>query len=547
MIAWIQKYIINKWFFLILLAVVIVAFVLTITPAGSGLTRTGEVVRKRGFFGINLASRRDVRPVILSATASAWINTGQRGFIESRLGDLPLARAAYLHYAGEIGVPFPSDEELHEYIRSKRIFSGEDGSFSEEAYTSFRRLVVDDPDITQELMMQALNEDFRIDKIGSALVGPGFVLPFEAQKQIENSKTVWSVDVATFKYDPFQPEVEIDEEKLANYYESNLKRFEEAAKVKVSLVKFDSNRYAEQATPTADELREFYEENKEQFEEPPPSNDGESETDPESVTFESAKNRVRKEMTAQRSRRLAKEAAHGFILKLYERNIGRNSEQEITELLKDARTAPIELPAYSRSDPPKDTGLPRRSLEEAFALTDRRYYSDVIEMSNGAAVLLLKSIEEPRIPPLEEVHAAVETRYRANEKKRLFTETGSQLKASFETAIAAGKSFREAAEAAGLEVETFEDFTRRNPPSEFDRRLFTQNSYLETGQISPMVILAEDGKFVHILNKTIPEEESSLSELGDQEEALQRINSYYQTTNLIAEIVAREQKKSEEE
>ena len=49
MIAWTQKYVINKWFFLILLAVVIVAFVLTITPAGSGLTRTGEVIRRRDF------------------------------------------------------------------------------------------------------------------------------------------------------------------------------------------------------------------------------------------------------------------------------------------------------------------------------------------------------------------------------------------------------------------------------------------------------------------------------------------------------------------
>ena len=109
-----------------------------------------------------------------------------------------------------------------------------------------------------------------------------------------------------------------------------------------------------------------------------------------------------------------------------------------------------------------------------------------------------------------------------------------------------GKPFRKSAEAVGLEVETFNAFTRRNPPSELDRRLFIQNSHLGKGQISPMVILDKDGKFVHILSKKISEEESSLSELADQEEILQRINLYYQTTNLIAEIVAREQQKSEE-
>tara|TARA_B100001123_G_scaffold386289_2_gene460490 strand:+ start:3273 stop:4913 length:1641 start_codon:yes stop_codon:yes gene_type:complete len=545
-IAWTQKYIINKWFFLILLTVVIVAFVLTITPAGSGLTQTGEDIRKRDFFGINLASRKDVGPVIASATASAWINTGERGFIESSSGDLLLGRVAYLHYAHKLGLPPPSKVELERYIRSKRIFLGEDGFFSKQAYDDFKQLIDDDPAITQELMMQALLEDFQIDKISSALVGPGFALPFETQKQVEHSKTVWSIDVATLKYEPFQPKVEIDEEKLSSYYKSNLARFEESAKVKVSLIKFDYDRYAGTAQPTADELREFYEEHKDQFKELRSSSEAGSEPDPEPLTFESVKDSVTKVMVEERARRLAEEAAHAFILKLYERKISRDSKQQITGLLEDAGITPIELPAYTRSNPPEDTDLPRRSLEEAFALSNTRYYSDVIETNNAAAVLLLRSIEEARIPSFNEIYAKVEAEYRAKEKKKLFAEIGLKLKTRLEAALAEGNPFRKSAEAVGLEVETFNDFTRRNPPSELDRRLFIQNSHLGKGQISPMVILDKDGKFVHILGKEIPEEESSLSELADQEEILQRINLYYQTTNLIAEIVAREQQKSEE-
>ena len=269
--------------------------------------------------------------------------------------------------------------------------------------------------------------------------------------------------------------------------------------------------------------------------------------DPKPLIFESVIDSVRKVMGEEKGRRLAVEAAHGFILKLYERKISRDSRQQITNLLEEAGIVPIELPAYTRNNLPKDTDLPQRSLEEAFALSSTRYYSDVIEMNNAAAVLLLRSIEEARIPPFDEVYAEVEAEYWANEKKRLFTETGLKLGTRLEATLAEGKSFRGNAEAEGLEVETFNDFTRRNPPSELDRRLFIQNSHLGKGQISPMVILAKDGKFVHILSKEIPEEESSLSELADQEEILQGINLYYQTTNLIAEIVAREQQKSEEE
>ncbi len=547
MIAWTQKYVINKWFFLILLAVVIVAFVLTITPAGSGLTRTGEVIRRRDFFGINLASRKEVRPVIATATASAWLNTGQRNFIQSRLQDLPLTRAAYLHFADEISVPLPSDKELQEYIRSKRVFAGEDGSFSEEAYAGFRKLVDEDPEITQELMMQALTEDIRVDKLSAALSGPGYALPFEAKKQVENSKTVWSVNVANYKYEQFEPEIEIDEAEITSYYESNMAQFEEGAKVRVSLVKFDAERFADQATPTPRELLEYYESNKEQFNKEPPSTVEEDQSDPAPVTFESVEERVRKVVIAKKTIRLAAEAADAFVYRLFDEKIGRESKDKIAGLLDKAGVDLVELPAYSRSDPPNDTEVPRRSLEEAFALTDRRYYSDVIQTRNGAAVLLLDGIEDSRIPSLEEVRRRVEVLYRANEKKRLFTETGTELKGEFESAIGEGKSFRETAEAAGLEIETFEDFTSRNPPSEFDRRLFTQNSYLEVGQISPMVILTEDGKFVHILSKTLPEEDSNLSDLGDREDALERVNSYYQATNLIGEIVGREQKKSEVE
>ena len=50
MIDWIQRYLIRRWFFALLLAVVIVAFVLTITPAGSGLTGEGEEIQRHDFF-----------------------------------------------------------------------------------------------------------------------------------------------------------------------------------------------------------------------------------------------------------------------------------------------------------------------------------------------------------------------------------------------------------------------------------------------------------------------------------------------------------------
>ncbi len=137
----------------------------------------------------------------------------------------------------------------------------------------------------------------------------------------------------------------------------------------------------------------------------------------------------------------------------------------------------------------------------------------------------------------------VSTDFLMNDRKRRFVERGKTLKEIFESGLEEGKEFQEMAEGEGLEVKTFENFTSNQPPQEFNRSLFSQNTYLKPGQISPMVLINGDGKFVHIRSKDIPDDGGDSTETENKLKQIANINSYYATIgglDLISEIMAKE-------
>ena len=81
----------------------------------------------------------------------------------------------------EIGA-HPKQETLSDYITTKAAFLGADGT-STDAYTSFVDSMESNPRTSQGLLIVVLEEDYRINQIGSVLSGPGYLLPAEAISQ----------------------------------------------------------------------------------------------------------------------------------------------------------------------------------------------------------------------------------------------------------------------------------------------------------------------------------------------------------------------------
>lgn len=550
MISWIQHHLIRhgRWVFLTLLAVIILAFVFTIgnTP---GCTTDRTNYQPNLFYGIDLNSPLEREGLMEKASLSAYLNGQQQlrgGEVETRI--------AMLHLADKVGIPAPSQERLAEYIKTKNAFREPDGSFSADAYASFVDQFESNPRISKGMVIQVLEEDFRIEQVTEALAGPGYILPSEASAQARQSQTNLKLATAGLSFTDFQPEIQADEATLKAYYEENKQRYEIPERVQASYVLFESERFANQLPePGEAELREHFAANRAEFveaykqENPTPEADQAAEGEEsanaepagsaEAVTFGKVRDAVAQSFAAQQAARMANEAAQAFAYQLYRDNIALDSAA-FNQLLNESNVNLIEVEPYTEAGA-QQRALSPEMLESAFALTGKRYYSDAYKVDDGYAVLIYEGRIEPTIPPYEEVAAEVAADYRTERKRELFNEKGETLKAELEAAISEGTAFSEAAESLNLEISDYEEFEVKDAPRELNRSALQQAQSLDEGEISPMLNLSGTGTFVYVESKEVPELSEEDPDLAQTRNMLQRWASFTTRSDLTNELVLR--------
>jgi peptidyl-prolyl cis-trans isomerase D len=546
MISWIQHHLIRhgRWIFLTLLAVIILAFVFTIgnTP---GCTTDRSNYQQNLFYGIDLNAPRERDPLVEKVSLSAYLNNQQIRTDQQFQGQLT-SRIAMLHLADEIGIPAPTQERLAEYIKTKNVFRGPDGAFSPDAYTRFVDQFESNPRAPKGMVINILEEDFRIEQVAEALAGPGYLLPSEASVQAQRSRTTLSLATAVLPYNSFEPEIELAEATLKAYYETNQQRYEIPERVQASYVLFESDRFTDQIAAASEaQLREHFAANRAEFvaeyeaarPEPVEVTEGEEAAEPAAVTFDQVREAVARSYAEQRATEVAHEAATAFAYQLYRDEIALDSAT-FNQLLSKSGVSLTEIVPYTEAGARQRTLSPEM-LESAFALTGKRYYSDAYELDNGYAVLIYKSRIDPVIPPYEEVASEVSADYKTEEKRRLFNEKGESLKAGLEAAVADGTPFTEAAESLGLKIKTYDSFEVKDPPAELNRSALQQAQSLSVGEITPMLTLSGTGTFVYVESKVVPELSAEDPDLAQTRSMLERWASFTTRSELTNELVLR--------
>ena len=547
MISWIQHHLIRhgRWLFLFLLAIIIVAFVFTI-GATPGCTTDHSGYEENLFYGIDLNSPRESEVIIEKVQLSAILN-GQEIRSDEQFQNQLTSRIALLHLAEEIGVPSPNQETLSDYITTKAAFLGADGKFSTDAYTSFVDSMESNPRTSQGLVLVVLEEDYRINQIGSVLSGPGYLLPAEAISQTQRRATKLSLTTAELNYADFSPEINVEETALREYYEANKLRYEIPERIKASYVYFSLETYVEKVPePSEAELREHFISNQDGFvadyelTKPKPAEslaDGEVETPKESntVTFSDVREAVTQSYLIEQETRMANEAAQGFAYTLYRDEIKRDSAA-FKELLNEANLSLTEIEPYTLAGA-KQRALSSDLLESAFKLGGNRYYSDAYAVDGGFAVLLYGGRIAPEIPEFEAVQSELTNDYKTAEKRRLFNEEGESLQAKLKAKIAEGIDVIEAAEALGLGTASFDTFSVQEAPRDLNRSALQLAQGMQSGDISPMLTSDGRGIFVYVANKTVPEIASDNEDLTQAEDFLARYAAYTSGSAFANELV----------
>ncbi|WPJ97359.1 hypothetical protein SH580_06510 [Coraliomargarita algicola] len=541
MISWIQHHLIRhgRWIFLSLLAIIIVAFVFTIgnTP---GCTTDRSGYQENLFYGIDLNAPREREVIIEKVQLSAYLN-GQQIRSDEQFQSQLTSRIALLHLADELGVPAPSQETLADYITTKNAFRGPDGKFSADAYTSFVDNMESNPRAQKGLVLLVLEEDYRINQIGSVLAGPGYLLPSEALAQTQRNRTEFTLATAEINYASFAPEIAADETALREYYENNKLRYEIPERIKASYVFFEDSKYASQITEATEaELREHFIANRAQFvadfeaNKPEPAEGEEADADT-AVTFADVREAVAQSYLTEQEARIANEAAQAFAYSLYRDEIKRDSAA-FNELLNKSGVSLTKIEPYTLAGA-RQRALSPELLESAFKLGGNRYFSDAYAIEGGYAVLIYEGRIAPEIPAFESVQAEVTADYKADEKRRLFNEKGESLKSELEAKIAAGTEFVAAAEALGLKAQAFDTFSTQEAPSELNRSALQTAQGMQAGEISPMLTTGGTGLFVYVKDKTVPEIASDDEDLAQAEEYLARFAAYTSGASFANELV----------
>ncbi|MCR6656280.1 MAG: peptidyl-prolyl cis-trans isomerase [Opitutus sp.] len=407
MISWIQKTFQQhfKSVFLVLLAVVIISFVF-VTNASSGLGGSDRGhLTERMVFGYNLASNDDQARLFGDAMLSAELQSGyQLGGEE--LQNYGLQRAAALHVANQLHIPATTKLEVADYIKTLRIFAGQDGQFDASRYTMFRDSLKNNPGINEASVSRVLADDVRINKVQQLLGGPGYVQADDVASMLSRADTRWTIATATLDYGKYSPNIPATDAELTKFFEENTFRYEIAPRVAISVVSFPAAAYVDQVQVSETDVRAFYESNPARFPQP---NADKPATDP-NAAYAAVRPQVETALRFSRAQQYALKAASDFSYTLFESKVQPDSPQ-FEALLSAQKLSLVALAPFTHDEGPAELGRAHTVTEEAFKLGPNRRISDAVSTPAGAAILIYRDTLPTHTPTFAEVRAKVQADY----------------------------------------------------------------------------------------------------------------------------------------
>ncbi len=146
-----------------------------------------------------------------------------------------------------------------------------------------------------------------------------------------------------------------------------------------------------------------------------------------------------------------------------------------------------ETPAFSEDEPPAELDKSSKAAAAAFKLTKDQPASDAVQTEKGYFLLLLSDVTLPREKTLDEAKTALIDSLKAERAQEAMTLKATEVRNKIEAELKAGKTFADAATAAGMKAEVFAPFSLSEPPfKEKDGREVTLAARdLQPGQLSP--------------------------------------------------------------
>lgn len=377
------------------------------------------------------------------------------------------------------------DEQVKDAIRNMPEFQVE-GKFNNDVYLSLLR----NNSLTPAIFSANLKRDLVRMQLLEALVGSEFVLPFEVEQvnQLQGQKRI--AKILNIKSDSFNYAESVNADEIKAYYEDNTQYFQEPEQVSVEYILLDSAQLAPLVKVTEKDIQAYYDQHK--------------------TEYQRAERRKVAHIFIQGDSEEAKDKAQTILLEALAGADFAELAKTKSEDVYSAKNAG-ELDWFERGvmDPAFD--------ESAFSLTKDAPISAVVKSEFGFHIIKLIDLQESKTLPLSDVKSQVEVALQNEKVKETYDDLYQRLN---EVAFESPDSLEEAAAVTKLEVHTSDLFSANNAPSILSDRailnlVFNEN-FRNDGLNSEIIELNNSQAIVVRVNDYKMAETKSLADVSEQ-------------------------------
>ena len=400
------------------------------------------------------------------------------------VSDEALAEAAneLLRSIGRGGQAVPMSKFLEQVLQPERLDAAD-----------FQRFVRDD--LTIQQLVQSLG-------LTGALVPPQ-----EASQLFDRQHQDVSAQVVFFSATNYFSEVAVTPAAVAQFYSNNMAAYREPDRVQVNYLEYDLTNFlaaAEQKvgkTNIASQADAYYAQHG-------------KEAVPEAKTPEEAKAKIRELILRQAAQAAAVEEARQFAKELFAMD-PVSSDNLATLAKKKSLTVHTTAP-FPENLGPEEFPAPAELTKTAFKLNADSPFSKPIAGAEAVYIIALAKQLPSSIPPLDQIHARVVQDFQNRAAALKAQSAGTNFYYNAAVQVAAGKTFAQAAVAAGhapLALKPFSLSSQEVPDAEgrADVNQLKQAAFTTQAGHMSQFMLTEDGGFVLFVQSFLPVDEAMKS------------------------------------
>ena len=350
------------------------------------------------------------------------------------------------HESERLGIE-ATDDEVFAATQAMAIFQT-NGAYDSSKYNMIVQGALSPRGFTPDDMTELIRDDLRLKKIKALLGATVAPSENEARQAFAELNQKTEASVVRLKLDDFLATAQVAEDDVKKFYEERKAGLQSDEMRKVKFVAF--------VLPTTDKPLE---------------------------------NKERVDTLAKLSKQ-----AEDFSVAMTEKTA------KFGELAEKLGVKVEESPEFTLNQPPPQLEASAEVARAAFKLTQQEPNSDVIGTDRGYFVLQLSGITPARPLTFDEAKERLTDSLKRERAQEALNLKATEIRNKIDADIKAGKSFADAAQAAGVKAESFPPFSRKEPQFEAPNsgEIMSTAAEMNEGQLSPVVPTANGGVILHV-------------------------------------------------